>query len=174
MIFIDEIDAVGYKRTQYGQANREQEQTLNQLLNEMDGFVETDRIVIVAATNIADSLDPALLRPGRFDRKVEVPLPGASDRRKIFEIHLKAKPHSLTEEDLTEAAKNMEGFAGADIEQIVNRVGLQAVRTSRLQKRTTFPKICKEDMLTAIEDYKKERSKTAKNLVGPANYMRLV
>jgi cell division protease FtsH len=141
MIFIDEIDAVGYKRNQYGQANREQEQTLNQLLNEMDGFVENDRIVVVAATNIADSLDPALLRPGRFDRKVEISLPTASERQKIFEIHLRSKPHSLTTTDLEEVAKNMDGYAGADIEQIVNRVGLQAVRTARLQKRKTISKI---------------------------------
>lgn len=96
MIFIDEIDAVGYKRSQFGNQNREQEQTLNQLLNEMDGFLENDRIVVVAATNIADSLDSALLRPGRFDRKVEIALPELNDRMKIFEIHLNSKPHCLT------------------------------------------------------------------------------
>ena len=123
----------------------------------MDGFLENDRIVIVAATNIADSLDPALLRPGRFDRKVEIPLPQMSERTKIFEIHLRSKPNSLTDADLKDAAKNMEGYSGADIEQIVNRVGLQAVRTSRLQKRTALPKICKKDLMSAIEDYRKER-----------------
>lgn len=132
MIFIDEIDAVGYKRNQIGQTNREQEQTLNQLLNEMDGFLENDKIVVVAATNIADSLDPALLRPGRFDRKVEIPLPEQAERLAIFKIHLKSKLHSLSNDDLKEVAEKMEGYAGADIEQILNRVGLKILRTSRL------------------------------------------
>ena len=80
IIFIDEIDALGYKRNQIGQSNREQEQTLNQLLNEMDGYLENDKIIVVAATNIPESLDSALTRPGRFDRKVEVPLPETTGR----------------------------------------------------------------------------------------------
>jgi len=93
MIFIDEIDAVGYTR---GHSNalqngghREMETTLNQLLNEMDGFEENDRIIVVAATNLASSLDPALQRPGRFDHKIEIKLPNALDRKEIIKIHLK-------------------------------------------------------------------------------------
>ena len=157
MIFIDEIDAVGYKRNQMGQMNREQEQTLNQLLNEMDGFMENDKIVVVAATNLVDSLDPALLRPGRFDRKVAIPLPIEKERNKIFEIHLRGKQHRLSEADLKQASVKMEGFSGADIEQVVNRVGIQAVRVSRLKKTSSGPIIRKEDLMTAIDDYKKER-----------------
>lgn len=93
MIFIDEIDAVGYTR---GQSNalqngghREMETTLNQLLNEMDGFEENNRIIVVAATNLASSLDPALQRPGRFDHKIEIHLPDVNDRKEIIKIHLK-------------------------------------------------------------------------------------
>ena len=93
MIFIDEIDAVGYTRCQSNAlqngGHREMETTLNQLLNEMDGFQENDRIIVVAATNLASSLDPALQRPGRFDHKIEVTLPNLQDRKEIFKIHLK-------------------------------------------------------------------------------------
>lgn len=93
MIFIDEIDAVGYARGAgnqiQGGGHRELETTLNQLLNEMDGFEENDRIVVVAATNLASTLDQALLRPGRFDRKVEVCLPSSNERKEILNIHLK-------------------------------------------------------------------------------------
>jgi cell division protease FtsH len=93
MIFIDEIDAVGFSRGSgnfiQGGGHRELETTLNQLLNEMDGFEENDRIVVVAATNLASTLDQALLRPGRFDRKVEVTLPSSNERKEILEIHLK-------------------------------------------------------------------------------------
>lgn len=93
MIFIDEIDAVGYARGNsnmiIGGGHREMEVTLNQLLNEMDGFEENDQIIIVAATNLNNTLDQALLRPGRFDRKIEVSLPELSDRVEIFKIHLK-------------------------------------------------------------------------------------
>lgn len=93
MIFIDEIDAVGYSRGNnnfiMGGGHRELETTLNQLLNEMDGFEENDRIIVVAATNLASTLDPALSRPGRFDHKIEVTLPDLNDRRDIFKIHLR-------------------------------------------------------------------------------------
>ena len=120
----------------------------------MDGFFENDQIIVVAATNIPDSLDPALTRPGRFDRKVEVPLPELAERQKIFKIHLRNKPHNLTERDMNEAAKQMEGYAGADIEQIVNRVGIQLVRTTRLKKSTAIPSISRKDVLQVIEEYK--------------------
>lgn len=93
MIFIDEIDAIGYSRGNNnfiaGGGHRELETTLNQLLNEMDGFEENDRIIVVAATNLASTLDPALLRPGRFDRKIEISLPNPKDRLDILKIHLK-------------------------------------------------------------------------------------
>jgi len=93
MVFIDEIDAVGFARGNnnniIGGGNRELETTLNQLLNEMDGFEENDQIIVVAATNLANTLDPALSRPGRFDRKIEISLPNAADRKEILRIHLK-------------------------------------------------------------------------------------
>ena len=93
MIFIDEIDAVGYTRCKSNAlengGHREMETTLNQLLNEMDGFQENDRIIVVAATNLASSLDPALQRPGRFDHKIEVTIPSLEDRKEIVKIHLK-------------------------------------------------------------------------------------
>jgi len=97
MIFIDEIDAVGYKRNsnQFGMSNRETETTLNQLLNEMDGFEERDQIIVVAATNLIQNIDPALQRPGRFDRKIEIKLPTVHERFKILEIHLRSKQHSI-------------------------------------------------------------------------------
>jgi cell division protease FtsH len=95
MIFIDEIDAIGYSRGAnnniLGTGNREHETCLNQILNEMDGFEENDRIIVVAATNIAKNLDPALLRPGRFDHKIEVTLPNSQARKQILKIHLSNK-----------------------------------------------------------------------------------
>lgn len=103
MIFIDEIDAVGYSRrstnmggpSMGGQGNRESETTLNQLLNEMDGFEDNHGIVVIAATNLVRNLDPALIRPGRFDHKIEISLPSAPDRAAILKIHLRNKSHSL-------------------------------------------------------------------------------
>ena len=93
MIFIDEIDAIGYTRGNsnfiMGGGHREMETTLNQLLNEMDGFEENDRIIVVAATNLANTLDPALSRPGRFDHKIEIKLPGREERKEILAIHLR-------------------------------------------------------------------------------------
>ncbi len=93
MIFIDEIDAVGFSRGNsnniIGGGHREMETTLNQLLNEMDGFEENDRILVVAATNLNSTLDPALTRPGRFDQKIQVDAPDYEDRKQIFKIHLK-------------------------------------------------------------------------------------
>lgn len=94
----------------------------------MDGFIESDQIIVVAATNLVDSLDPALTRPGRFDRKIEINLPNLEERNKILRIHLKEKPSNLKSSSLAEAAKDLEGYSGADIAQIINRVGLQCIR----------------------------------------------
>ena len=94
MIFIDEIDAVGFKRGGahgMGSGNRETETTLNEILNQMDGFEENDKIIVVAATNLLDNLDPAIQRPGRFDRKIEIKLPDVTERVKILKIHLREK-----------------------------------------------------------------------------------
>ncbi|TNV83542.1 hypothetical protein FGO68_gene10618 [Halteria grandinella] len=140
MIFIDEIDAVGFHR---GSASvmgghRESETTLNQLLNEMDGFQENDQIIVVAATNLATSLDPALLRPGRFDHKIEVTLPSVEERRDIIKIHLRNKPHSASDEELLKLAKIMEGASGADLENLINLATLSAVRKRGTQQKISM------------------------------------
>lgn len=137
MIFIDEIDAVGFHR---GSANllgghRESETTLNQLLNEMDGFEENEQIIVVAATNLATSLDAALLRPGRFDHKIEVTFPTLEERKEILKIHLKNKPHTASEDELLKVAQIMEAASGADLENLVNLATLQAVRRHQATKQ---------------------------------------
>ena len=129
IIFIDEIDSVGFKRARNGlPGNREADQTLTQLLNEMDGFDVNDRVIVIAATNMLENLDPALIRPGRFDRKVEVKLPNALERANILKIHLKDKRHNLEQMTISKAATFLDGCSGAEIENLVNLVALQSVR----------------------------------------------
>ena len=128
IIFIDEIDAIGQKRNSgaYG-GNDEREQTLNQLLVEMDGFTANEGVVVLAATNRVDILDPALLRPGRFDRQVYVGLPDIKGRRDILAVHARNKP--LAEDvDLDKLAKGTSGFTGADLENLLNEAALLAGR----------------------------------------------
>ena len=128
IVFIDEIDAVGRQRgTGLGGGHDEREQTLNQLLVEMDGFGTNQGVVVMAATNRADILDPALLRPGRFDRQVYVGLPDIRGREEILKIHVKNKP--LAEDvDLSTVAKGTPGFTGADLENLSNEAALLAAR----------------------------------------------
>jgi cell division protease FtsH len=128
IIFIDEIDAVGRARgTGLGGGHDEREQTLNQLLSEMDGFSRNDLTVILAATNRPDVLDSALLRPGRFDRRVVVDRPESAARRSILEVHIKGKPIG-NDVNLQEIAQNTPGFAGADLANLVNEAALSATR----------------------------------------------
>ena len=128
IIFIDEIDSIGRKRgAGLGGGHDEREQTLNQMLSEMDGFEGSEGIVMMAATNRPDILDPALLRPGRFDRQVVVPLPELSDRQAILEVHIKGK--RVTDEvDLNVLARGTPGMSGADLANLVNEAALSAVR----------------------------------------------
>jgi len=128
IVFIDEIDAVGRKRgAGISGSHDEREQTLNQLLVEMDGFESSDGIIVIAATNRPDILDPALLRPGRFDRQIYVPLPDVKGRLEILKIHTKDKP--LAEDvDLEVIARSTPGFSGADLANIVNEAALIAAR----------------------------------------------
>jgi len=128
IIFIDEIDAVGRHRgAGLGGGHDEREQTLNQLLVEMDGFESNDGVILVSATNRPDVLDPALLRPGRFDRQVVVPLPDVKGREMILEVHTKKTP--LAEDvDFAVIARGTPGFSGADIENLVNEAVLYAAR----------------------------------------------
>ena len=128
IIFIDEIDSIGRKRgAGLGGGHDEREQTLNQMLAEMDGFEETEGIVMMAATNRPDILDPALLRPGRFDRQVIVSLPELEDRKKILDVHVKGKKMEEGT-DLTLLARGTPGMSGADLANLVNEAALIAVR----------------------------------------------
>ena len=131
IIFIDEIDAVGRQRgSGLGGGHDEREQTLNQLLVEMDGFGNNDGVIVMAATNRADILDNALLRPGRFDRQVYVGLPDIRGREAILRIHARGKPLG-DDVDLNSLAKGTPGFAGADLENLMNEAALMAVRNGR-------------------------------------------
>ena len=129
IIFIDELDSIGRKRgAGLGGGHDEREQTLNQMLSEMDGFEDTEGIVMLAATNRPDILDPALLRPGRFDRQVVVPLPELEDRLQILEVHTKGKQVG-DNVDLGVVARGSPGMSGADLANLVNEAALTAVRS---------------------------------------------
>ena len=128
IIFVDEIDSIGRKRgAGLGGGHDEREQTLNQMLSEMDGFEATEGIVMMAATNRPDILDSALLRPGRFDRQVTVPLPELADRRAILDVHIKHK-RITADVDLDVVARGTPGMSGADLANLVNEAALFAVR----------------------------------------------
>lgn len=131
IIFIDEIDAVGRHRgAGLGGGNDEREQTLNQLLVEMDGFETNEGVILIAATNRPDVLDPALLRPGRFDRQIVVPIPDIAGREKILQVHLKKVPLAPDVEART-IARGTPGFSGADLANLVNEAALLAARNNR-------------------------------------------
>ena len=138
IVFIDEIDAVGRHRGAGTGGNDEREQTLNQLLVEMDGFGTNSGIIVIAATNRPDVLDPALLRPGRFDRQITVNRPDAQGREDILKVHSRNKPLG-PDVDLKEIAKDTIGFTGADLENLLNEAALLAVR--RKKKALTMQEI---------------------------------
>ncbi|MBT5807863.1 ATP-dependent zinc metalloprotease FtsH [Candidatus Uhrbacteria bacterium] len=144
IVFVDEIDAVGRQRgAGLGGGHDEREQTLNQILVEMDGFDPNIGVIVVAATNRPDVLDPALLRPGRFDRRVMIDLPDINDREAILKVHAKNKP--LAEEvDLRRIAERTPGFSGADLMNILNESAIRAARRND-------KKITQEDTLDSIE-----------------------
>ena len=150
IVFIDEIDAVGRSRgVGYGGGNDEREQTLNQLLVEMDGFEANEGIIIVAATNRPDVLDPALLRPGRFDRQVQVPNPDIKGREKILGVHARKVPLG-PDVDLRIIARGTPGFSGADLANLVNEAALLAARIGR--------------RFVTLEDFEKAKDKV---MMGP-------
>lgn len=133
IIFIDEIDAVGRMRGHGSMGGHdEREQTLNQILVEMDGFTQNDNVVVMAATNRGDMLDPALVRPGRFDRRVQVNLPDLEERKYILKIHSQKKPF-VKDLDWERVAKRTVGFSGADLENMLNEAAIAVARESRLE-----------------------------------------
>ena len=144
IIFIDEIDAVGRVRgTGVGGGNDEREQTLNQILVEMDGFEPTEKVIVMAATNRPDVLDSALLRPGRFDRRVILDLPDLADREQILGIHARKKP--LAEDvNITVVAERTPGFSGADLQSLMNEAAILAARENR-------KKVAQFDLIRSIE-----------------------
>jgi cell division protease FtsH len=130
IVFIDEIDAIGQRRGGQFVSNDERDQTLNQMLSEMDGFDPATGVVVMAATNRPETLDPALLRPGRFDRQVVIPLPAQAERRAILQVHAKGKQLG-GDVDLDIVARGTPGFSGADLANLVNEAAIFAVRAGR-------------------------------------------
>ena len=144
IIFIDEIDAVGRTRgSGMGGGNDEREQALNQILVEMDGFEQKDKVIVIAATNRADVLDRALLRPGRFDRKVVVMNPDIKGRKEILKVHAKGKKFE-DGVDFDIVARRTPGLSGADLESVINEAAILAVRKKR-------EKVSQQDLLSSIE-----------------------
>jgi cell division protease FtsH len=144
IIFIDEIDAVGRQRgTGMGGGHDEREQTLNQILVEMDGFEQGTTVIVMAATNRPDVLDPALLRPGRFDRRVTLDAPDLKNRQEILKVHAKEKPLA-TDTDLNQIAKKTPGFSGADLANLVNEAAILAARLGQ-------KKITQKDLNASVE-----------------------
>ena len=144
IVFIDEIDAVGRQRgSGLGGSHDEREQTLNQILVEMDGFETGTNVIVVAATNRPDVLDPALLRPGRFDRRVVLDLPDVKERQQILKVHIQNKPVE-TDIDLEEVSKRTPGFSGADLSNVLNEAAIFAARQNK-------KKVSQSDILESIE-----------------------
>ena len=166
IVFIDEIDAIGKKREsgQFGGGNDEREQTLNQLLTEMDGFDGSKGVVILAATNRPESLDPALLRPGRFDRRVPVELPDLKGREAILKVHGQ-KVKMSDDVDYNAIARATAGASGAELANIVNEAALRAVRFGRKA-------VCQEDLQESVETVIAGYQK--KNAVIPPDERRIV
>ncbi|NUM88506.1 MAG: ATP-dependent metallopeptidase FtsH/Yme1/Tma family protein [Bdellovibrionales bacterium] len=151
IIFIDEIDAVGRQRgAGLGGGHDEREQTLNQLLVEMDGFESNDGVILVAATNRPDVLDPALLRPGRFDRRVVVGKPDVKGRQQILEVHARRTPLGK-DVDLSVIARATPGFSGADLENLVNEAALLAARNNKKYLEMSDFELAKDKVLMGVE-----------------------
>ena len=152
IIFIDEIDAVGRHRgAGLGGGHDEREQTLNQLLVEMDGFESNEGVILIAATNRPDVLDPALLRPGRFDRQVVVPVPDVKGREEILRVHTKRTPFLSGDVDLAVLARGTPGFTGADLENLVNEAALLAARLEKEKIEMVDLEQAKDKVLMGVE-----------------------
>ncbi len=151
IIFIDEIDAVGRHRgAGLGGGHDEREQTLNQLLVEMDGFETNEGVILIAATNRPDVLDPALLRPGRFDRRVVVPRPDVKGREGILKVHTRRVPVG-EDVDIELLARGTPGFAGADLENLVNEAALLAARNNQDKVKMIDFEVAKDKVMMGSE-----------------------
>jgi cell division protease FtsH len=151
IVFVDELDAVGRHRgAGLGGGHDEREQTLNQLLVEMDGFEPNEGIIVISATNRPDVLDPALLRPGRFDRQVVVPRPDVRGREEILKVHTKNTPLE-NDVELTTVARSTPGFSGADLENLVNEAALRAARVARTKIAMQDFEFAKDKVLMGVE-----------------------
>lgn len=165
IIFIDEIDAVGRRRgAGMGGGNDEREQTLNQLLIEMDGFEGNESIIVIAATNRSDVLDPALLRPGRFDRKVLVGRPDVKGREAILRVHAKNKPLA-DDVDLKVVAQQTPGFVGADLENVLNEAALVAARRNKTKIDASDIDEAEDRVIAGPSKKDKQRSKRQNEVV---------
>ncbi len=179
IIFIDEIDAVGRHRgAGLGGGHDEREQTLNQLLVEMDGFEANEGVILIAATNRPDVLDPALLRPGRFDRQVVVPIPDLKGREAILKVHTRRTPLSPAV-DLSVLARSTPGFSGADLENLVNEAALVAARVNRESVSMEDFEHAKDKVLMGTERKSlilsdRERTNTAYHEAGHTLVARLI
>lgn len=166
IIFIDEIDAVGRQRgAGINMGNDEREQTLNQLLAEMDGFRENDELIVMAATNRRDVLDAALLRPGRFDRLVNVPLPDYLSRIKILEVHARTKNLNRTEVSLETLAEQTAGYSGAQLQNVLNEAALLAVRRNETIISRNSVMMALEKLMVGIQKEVDGRSYETKRIV---------
>ena len=150
-MFIDEIDAVGRHRgAGLGGGHDEREQTLNQLLVEMDGFEANEGVIIIAATNRPDVLDPALLRPGRFDRQVVVPLPDIKGREQILKVHIKKVPVA-DDVEVSFIARGTPGFSGADLANLINEAALFAARSGKKKVSMSELELAKDKVMMGAE-----------------------
>lgn len=164
IIFIDEIDAVGRQRgAGLGGGHDEREQTLNQILTEMDGFENDTNVIVMAATNRPDVLDPALLRPGRFDRRVVVDQPNIKDREEILKVHSRGKPISR-DVDLSKIARQTSGFVGADLENLMNEAAILAARQGKKKVGTREIEKSIEKVVMGPERKSKVMSKKEKEI----------
>ncbi len=179
IIFVDEIDAVGRHRgAGLGGGHDEREQTLNQLLVEMDGFESNEGVILISATNRPDVLDPALTRPGRFDRQIDVSLPDVNGRKKILEVHMKKSPMS-DDIEIDVLAKGTPGFTGADLENLVNEAALLAARRNKERVEMVDLEDAKDKVYMGLERKSRvitedEKKKTAYHEAGHAVVARIL
>lgn len=161
ILFIDEIDAIGQRRSQHSYNDQDREQTLNQLLIEMDGFANDTGIIVIGATNRPDMLDPALLRPGRFDRQVYIELPDLSGRREILDLYAK-KIKLASSVNLQDVARGTTGFSGADLENLLNEAALHAVRSGHKEVEQSDVEEARDKVLMGPKKLKKMRPEDIK------------